>query len=102
LELIAALFATQALVERSPGIVVRFILDNATAVQWHTNSMAYINHGGGTKSLVLTTIAKELGAWCEKQERAVEAAGKLNVEADAKSRVVPDASDLKLDPEVFG
>ncbi len=97
LELIGALFAIQAFVGRSSGIAVRLVLDNATAV-------AYINHGGGTRSLALTTIAKDLVAWCEKQEIAVEAvhiAGKLNVEADAESRAGPDASDWRLDPEVF-
>jgi hypothetical protein len=97
LELIGALFAIQAFVGRSSGIAVRLVLDNATAV-------AYINHGGGTRSLALTTIAKDLVTWCEKQEIAVEAvhiAGKLNVEADAESRAGPDASDWRLDPEVF-
>ncbi|KZS20625.1 Uncharacterized protein APZ42_012631 [Daphnia magna] len=87
----------QAFVGHSSGIAVRLILDNSTAV-------AYINHGGGTRSLALTRIAKELVAWCEKKELPVEAvhiAGKLNVEADAESIAEPDASDWKLDEEVF-
>ncbi|KZS08843.1 Uncharacterized protein APZ42_027054 [Daphnia magna] len=97
LELIGALFAIQAFVGHSSGIAVRLIFDNATAV-------AYINHGGGTRSLTLTAIAKELVAWCEKKQIAVEAVhitGKLNVEADAESRAWSDASDWKLDAKVF-
>ena len=65
LELIGALFAIQAFVGRSSGIAVRLVLDNATAV-------AYINHGGGTRSLAQVT-------WCENQEIVVEAAEKKMV-----------------------
>lgn len=82
----------------SSGIVVRLVLDNAKAV-------AYLNDGGGTRSLAPTTRTKDLVSLCEKQEIAVEAVhivGKLNVEADAESRAGPDASDCRLDPEVFG
>lgn len=54
--------------------------------------------------MALTAIVKELVAWCEKKEIAVEAVhitGKLNVEVDVESRAGPDASDWKLDEEVF-
>jgi hypothetical protein len=97
LELLGAMFAVQAFVGHSCGISVRLILDNATAV-------AYINHGGGTRSQSLTSLAKELVNWCEEHEVSVEAihiAGKLNTEADAESRAGPDASDWKLDPGTF-
>jgi hypothetical protein len=91
------MFAIQAFVGHSCGISVRLILDNGTAV-------AYINHGGGTRSQSLTSLTKELVNWCEKHEVSVEAihiAGKLNTEADAESRAGPDASDWKLDPWAF-
>lgn len=98
LELLGATFAIQAFVGLSKDIAVRVILDNATAV-------AYINHGGGTRSEVLSALAKALVSWCEEQEIAVEAvliAGKFNVEADAESRAGPDASDWRLNPSSFG
>lgn len=69
------------------------VLDNTTAI-------AYINKGGGTRSIALTTIAKSLVKFCEERSLTVEAchlAGARNVIADAESRATLDASDWKLD-----
>jgi hypothetical protein len=53
LELLGAMFAIQAFLGHSSGILVRLILDNAMAV-------AYINHGGGTVSHIANKRACEL------------------------------------------
>ncbi|KZR96262.1 Uncharacterized protein APZ42_009500, partial [Daphnia magna] len=66
-----------------------FFLDNSTAV-------AYINHGGGTRSPALTEISSQLTTWCEDRSISLEAvhlAGKLNSIADAESRAGPDSGD---------
>lgn len=73
------------------------ILDNTTAV-------AYINECGGTKSSSLTQVAKRLVEFCEKRSISLEAchlAGIRNVVADAESRATPDASDWRLNSDVF-
>jgi hypothetical protein len=97
LELIAALYAVQAFTFDSRKISIRIYLDNMTAV-------AYINHGGGTRSKVLTRVSTALTEWCEQREIAINAVhlqGKLNVVADEESRAGPDAGDWRLKPSVF-
>jgi hypothetical protein len=83
LELIGALYAVQAFTAEAKNISVRIYLDNITAV-------AYINHGGGTKSAELTGISAALTEWCEGRVIGIEAVylqGRLNIVADEESRV---------------
>lgn len=72
-------------------------LDNSTAV-------AYINKGGGTRSLSMTRISHLITDWCEAHHIAIQAVylpGALNIVADMESRVLPDSSDWKLHPSIF-
>jgi hypothetical protein len=97
LEMLGALYAIQSFAAVSESIAIKIYLDNVTAV-------AYINHGGGTRSKALTQLSTTLTAWCESRNIAIEAvhlSGKLNVIADEESRAGPDASDWKLNPSVF-
>jgi hypothetical protein len=95
--MLGALYAIQSFAAVSESIAIKIYLDNVTAV-------AYINHGGGTRSKALTQLSTTLTAWCESRNIAIEAvhlSGKLNVIADEESRAGPDASDWKLNPSVF-
>ncbi|KZS18335.1 Uncharacterized protein APZ42_015514 [Daphnia magna] len=97
LELLGALYAVQVFPTVSENISIRIYLDNITAI-------AYINHGGGTRSKALTKKSAALIGWCEKRDIAIEAVhlqGKLNVVADEESRAGPDAGDGMLKPSVF-
>lgn len=58
LELIGALNAVQSFAKDATGLSIRIFLDNSTAV-------FYINKGGGTKSIQLTTVANALTEFCE-------------------------------------
>ena len=97
LELIGALYAVQAFTSDARAISVRIYLDNVTTV-------AYINHGGGTRSAELTRLSAVLTEWCEIRAISIEAVylhGKLNIIADEESRAGPDAGDWRLNPSVF-
>ena len=66
--------------------------------------ICYINKSGGTRSAGLNRTAKLLASFCEERHLSVEAvhlAGKLNLVADRESRAGDDASDWKLDTQVF-
>ncbi|KZS09154.1 Uncharacterized protein APZ42_026644 [Daphnia magna] len=97
LELLAALFALQVFAAVSKKISLRFFMDNSTAV-------AYIKHGGGSRSQALTEISTQLTTWCEDRSISLEVvhlADKLNSIADAESRAGMDSGNWKLDPLVF-
>ena len=88
-ELIGALFAVQAFTLDARTISMRIHLDNVTAV-------AFINHGGGTRSVELTKLLVVLTEWCESRAISIEAVylqGRLNVVADEESRAGPDAGE---------
>lgn len=97
LELIGALIAVQVFTAAAKSISAWIYLDNITAV-------AYINHGGGTRSAELTRISAALTEWCESRAIDIEAVylqGRLNIVADEESHVGPDAGDWRLSPAVF-
>jgi hypothetical protein len=76
-----ALYAVPAFMAQSEGVSIRVYLDNITVI-------AYINHGGGTKSGRLTKVSAELTSWCESRSLSIEAVHvkrKLNVIADKES-----------------
>jgi hypothetical protein len=59
---------------------------------------------GGTRSLILASLAKDLWEWCLERQIVLEAQhipGILNIEADRESRVFVDNNDWKLAPHVF-
>lgn len=97
LELLAAFYALQCFVDSSSSISVRLYLENI-------NTVCYINKSGGTRSSEFNAAFKLLSTFCESRSLSIEAvflAGRLNVVADRESRSGEDASDWRLDPQVF-
>jgi len=98
LELKAIHIALMTFVRIFPEVkAVHIQTDNMTA-------LSYLVKMGGTKSLVLTQLSKELWEFILAQGITITAEhlpGKLNVEADTQSRMVNDSSEWKLSPIVF-
>jgi hypothetical protein len=97
LELRAILLTVKAFLKEKSNIHVHFRADNVTAV-------AHINKMGGTRSKILTDIAKEIWDFCLQRKILISAEhlpGVMNVEADRLSREGPDSSDWQLDPQIF-
>lgn len=97
LELKAAFFALKSFCSQANKTHVQIQIDNTTAV-------SYINNMGGSKSPVLNTLAIELWEWCIHRNiwvSAVHIAGKLNVDADFKSRSFSDKHEWMLNRNVF-
>ena len=71
--------------------------DNVTAI-------AYINNMGGIKSETCNNIAFRIWNFCTENNMWISAAhipGKDNIEADHQSRILQDATEWKLHPELF-
>ena len=82
LELKAAFFALKLFCSQANETHVQIQIDNTIAV-------SYINNMRGSKSPVLNNLAIELWEWWKHRNiwvSAVHIAGKLNVDADFKSR----------------
>jgi len=82
LELQAAFCGLKSFAEHIRGIHIQLQLDNTTAV-------AYVNNTGGSKSLELDQLAKDLWEWSISREiwvSAVHIPGISNVDADEQSR----------------
>ena len=97
LEALAAFHAVKCFVRDKKSITVLLRMDNTTAV-------AYVNKLGGTVSLRLNIIAKELWLWCMNRDITLVAEhlpGVLNTIADQESRVMRDQSDWMLNPRIF-
>lgn len=76
---------------------VRVEMENTTAI-------SYINEMGGSKARLCNTLARRIWLWCKERSiwlSAVHIPGILNTEADAESRVFPDETEWKLDPNIF-
>ena len=91
LELKAAFFALKSFCSQANETHVQIQIDNTTAV-------SYINNMGGSKSPVLNTLAIELWEW-NIWVSAVHIAGKLNVDADFKSRSFSDKHEWMFEQE---
>ena len=97
LELQAAFFALKSFCKQAPEGHIQLQMDNTTAV-------SYINNKGGSKSLELNCLAQEIWDWCIQRKLWVSAThipGKLNVDADTKSRHFQDKHEWMLDRVVF-
>ena len=97
LELLAGAFALKAFTKDKAQMRVRLLMDNTSAAH-------YINKMGGTRSLILASLAKNLWEWCLERQIVLEAQhipGILNIEADRESRIFVDNNDWKLAPQVF-
>ena len=96
LKLLAGAFALKAFTKDKAQMRVRLLMDNTSAAH-------YINKMGGTRSLILASLAKNLWEWCLEHQIVLEAQhipGILNIEADRESRIFVD-NDWKLAPQVF-
>ena len=97
LELQAATLALQTFTKDRRGISVLLRIDNTTVV-------AYINNRGGTASLNLTNLAKELWMWTLERNICIQAQhlpGTLNTLADTESQTLRDQSNWMLDQAIF-
>ena len=97
LEMKAADFGIRAFTKNQNNIHVHLKSDNRTTV-------AYVMKMGGTVSLDLVQLTKDLWEYCLKNQiylTAEHVKGILNVDADQKSRVLLDSSDWKLNPSIF-
>ena len=97
LELLAGSFAVKSFTKNRLCAHVRLRMDNTTAV-------AYVNRLGGTHSLVLSNLALALWEWAQKNSIMLSAehyAGHLNTVANWESRHFRDASNWRLDQNVF-
>ena len=97
LELLAGSFAVKCFAKGRLCAHVRLRMDNTSAV-------AYVNRLGGTRSLVLPSLALALWEWALSQNIFLSAehlAGRMNVMADCRSRHFTDSSNWWLCPEVF-
>ncbi len=97
LELLAAFLALKTFCSADVNIHVQLHLDNTTAI-------AYLNNMGGTKSTELNSLSIQIWEWCIQKSlwvSAVHIAGKLNCEADYKSRVFNDKHEYMLNKAVF-
>ena len=76
---------------------VRVICDNVT-------STAFINNMGGTKNETSNNFASRIWNFCTENKLWVSEAHmpcKNNLEADKQSRILQDATEWKLHPELF-
>lgn len=97
LELKAAFFALKCFCSNVTNQHIRIFIDNTTAV-------SYINNMGGSKSVVLNSLAIKVWEWSIARNlwvSAVHIAGKLNIEADEKSRKFNDKHEWKINEQCF-
>lgn len=92
-------FAVKSFIKRRPIHPTHFLLlmDTTTAV-------SYINKMGGTRSVQLLSLTKDLWSWCLANNIRLSAQhipGRLNTIADEESRTLVDRSDWILNRVVF-
>ena len=96
-ELKAALLGLRALGPHLSNTHVQLRSDNTTTV-------AYINNMGGSRAPLCDSIARELWAWAVERSlwlSSTHIPGRLNIEADAESRLKKDDKEWELNDEVF-
>ena len=97
LELKAVSLGFQSLCRKVSHEGIKILSDNTTTV-------AYLNHGGGTKSTICNKISKEVWSCCEKQNvwlLSTHIPGVQNCVADYESRHFSEDTEWKLNPELF-
>ncbi|XP_040264037.1 uncharacterized protein LOC120979380 [Bufo bufo] len=95
LELLAGSFAIKSFTRDTARSCIQLRMDNVSAVR-------YINGMGGTRSTILSRLAKDFWDYCLFKELVVLAEylpGVHNIHADWSSRHLSDSSDWQLDPE---
>lgn len=97
LELLAATFAVKSFTQNKKNLHIHLLVDNSATV-------AHITKMGGTKSVRLVNLTKELWEFCFQKQITLTAshiAGIENTSADQQSRVYLDSSNWRLDPHLF-
>lgn len=97
LEMKAVVFAVKSFTKNRENVSIHLQVDNTTTV-------SYVNKMGGTKSLDMIQISKELWEYCLGKQIMITAEhlpGRLNTIADRESRMYQDSSNWKLDTKVF-
>lgn len=97
LELLAAFFALKCFAQELRDCEVLLRIDNTTAI-------AYVNKAGGIRHPKLSDLAREIWQWCQLRgiwPRATYIPSKLNVEADAASRVENLDTEWELSKDAF-
>lgn len=97
LELYAVFFALKCFCNNMENFHILTQIDNTTAV-------AYVNNMGGSKSTQLNNLAGEIWEWCITRNIWISAAhipGKLNTEADEKSRKFSENHEWMLNKRLF-
>ena len=97
LELKAAYLGLLSLCKEVTGVHILLQMDNVTAV-------SYVRNMGGTHSVLLNNIARDIWFWCMERNiwlTATHIAGIKNVVADTASRQFNDNTEWKLNPQVF-
>ena len=97
LEVRGILFGLQTFFREASHTHIQVFCDNTTAV-------AYVNHGGGTRSARCNEQAREIWDFCEKRDIWLSVAhipGVENVDADHESRQFTENTEWELNPEIF-
>jgi ribonuclease HI len=96
LEILACFLGLQSLCKYEKNVHIQIKCDNTCAV-------SYINNMGGTKSLKCNEMAYKIWKWAMKYGNWISATYVPSAEnvADEKSRIFHDATEWKLNEEVF-
>jgi len=97
LEIRAIYLGLKALCRHLKNTHIQVFSDNTTAV-------AYVKHMGGSHSEQCNDEAREIWLWCIENNIWLTIAhipGRLNIEADAESRIFSDQTEWKLCPRAF-
>ncbi len=97
LELLAVCLGLKSFCSNMQNVHILTRIDNTTAV-------TYVNNMGGVKSLECNQMACEIWNWCIERNIWITASylpGKLNTEADAKSRKFNDRTEWMLSKQAF-
>ena len=97
LELKAIDLALKSLCSQISNCGLQIFSDNTTAI-------AYLKHGGGTKSSQCNDIAISIWAWCAHRDiwfLVTHVPGVENVEADYESRHFSENTEWSINPDIF-
>ena len=97
LELLAIEYALKSFKFKVIGKHVKVLTDNTCAV-------SYLRNMGGSKSMQCNEIANRIWSWCLEEKiwlTVTHIPGKINIEADRKSRQFDDHTEWQLSPDIF-
>lgn len=97
LELLAIKYGLRCFEKDVTGRHIKLMCDNVCAV-------TYVKNMGGSRSRECNEIAKQIWIWCRNRDIELTITyipGKLNIEADRKSRQFNDRTEWMLNPKIF-